>query len=105
MTSRSVVRLYSMTKSFVAAAVLQLVDDGLLGLDDRLADHVPAYRSMRVAIEGKDGLPVPGETVPARTAITIRHLLTHTSGISGHFGKELDGPLVRGPIEKAWAGL
>jgi CubicO group peptidase (beta-lactamase class C family) len=55
-------RLASLTKQFTAAAVLLLVEDGRLRLEDRARDWLPS-------------LP------EATSAVTIRHLLTHTSGI------------------------
>ncbi len=55
-------RLASVTKQFTAAAILLLIEDGRLGLDDRLRQWLPS-------------LPMSND------AITIRHLLTHTSGL------------------------
>lgn len=62
-------RIASMTKSFTAAAVLHLRDAGRLGLDDAVAAHVPAAR----------GLRPPAADSPA---ITLRHLLTMSSGLA-----------------------
>ena len=59
-------RLASVTKSFTALAVLQLVEQGRLGLDDPLAKYVPDFR-------GGD-------------RITLRHLLSHSSGIPDFVG-------------------
>jgi CubicO group peptidase (beta-lactamase class C family) len=56
----------STTKSFTALAVLQLVDAGKVGLDDPVVDHVPE-------LELPDGEPL--------RAITVRHVLQHTSGL------------------------
>lgn len=63
----TVFRIASMTKSFTAAAVLALRDDGALRLDDPVADFVPELRGLR---------PVTADA----PAITIRHLLTMTAG-------------------------
>lgn len=65
--ARSVFRIASMTKSFTAATVLSLRDEGRLALDDRVADHVTELASLRY----------PTADSPA---ITIRHLLTMTAG-------------------------
>jgi D-alanyl-D-alanine carboxypeptidase len=59
-------RIGSNTKTFVATVVLQLVAEGKLSLDDTVSDHLPGV----VQGNGNDG-----------GAITIRHLLQHTSGI------------------------
>ncbi len=61
-TPETVYRIGSITKSFTAAAILQLVEDGALGLDSTLGEVLPDY-------------PEPGRQV------TIRELLNHTSGI------------------------
>mmetsp|Transcript_101365 Transcript_101365/g.180189 ORF Transcript_101365/g.180189 Transcript_101365/m.180189 type:complete len:476 (+) Transcript_101365:42-1469(+) len=105
MTRHSLVRIYSMSKCVVAAAVLQLAEDGLLGLDDKLSDHIPAFAAPKVVVEGHDGLPDFQRMVPAKSPILIRHLLTHTSGISSGLAPELDGPKHRSARERAWAGI
>jgi len=102
MASSSLVRLYSMTKCVVAAAVLQLVDDGLLCLDDELADYLPCFQAPKVLIEKKDGWPEEGRTEPARREITLRHLLTHTSGISGGAAPGIDAIRRWNRRERAW---
>jgi CubicO group peptidase (beta-lactamase class C family) len=60
-------QVFSITKSFVSALVLSLCEDGLLSLDDSASKYLPAFR------EHGDG---PFD----RRAVTIRHLLSHTSG-------------------------
>merc|ERR1719206_958340 len=105
LTSGSLGRMYSMTKCIVAAAVLQLVDEGRLGQDDRLCDHIPAFSEMYVALEGEDGKPDLSSLEPARRPITIRHLLTHTSGISCGPADGIDGQKKRNARERAWLGM
>ncbi|CAE8632904.1 unnamed protein product [Polarella glacialis] len=102
MTSTSLVRLYSMTKCVVVAALMQLVDERLLGLEDLLADHLPAFRGVRVIVEKDDGWPLEGRTQPAKRPITIRHLLTHTSGISGGAAPGIDALRRWNKRERAW---
>jgi CubicO group peptidase (beta-lactamase class C family) len=63
----TVFRIASMTKSFTAAAVLMLRDEGLLRLDDAIADHLPSARGL-----GTDGMP----------PITLRDLLTMGAGLA-----------------------
>ena len=70
--------LASMSKPIVSTAVLKLIEEGKLGLDDPLAKYFPQFESMLVAPNGD--LDVPFEE--ANTAITIRHLLTHTAGFT-----------------------
>jgi len=71
-------RLYSNTKLFTSAAALMLIEDGRLALDDPVARYLPAFADMRVLRPGATGL---SDTEPARIPITLRHLLTHTSGL------------------------
>lgn len=69
----------SMTKAVTAAAAMQLVEQGRLSLDEPAVDVVPALGGRQV-LEGfdEDGRP---RLRPARTPITLRQLLTHTSGL------------------------
>jgi methyl acetate hydrolase len=72
-------RLWSMTKGIGALAVMVLVDRGELSLDTEVADVLPAFDELEV-IESIDGSSIQYRR-PARRA-TIRHLLTHTSGLA-----------------------
>ncbi|MFF0852488.1 serine hydrolase domain-containing protein [Streptomyces sp. NPDC003280] len=78
-------RIYSMTKPVTAVAVLLLVEEGRLSLDDPLDKHLPAFAGPRV-YEGGSGADV--RTRPARGPILIRHLLTHTAGLTFGFYHE-----------------
>jgi CubicO group peptidase (beta-lactamase class C family) len=62
-SANTIYRLASITKQFTAAAILQLAEEGKLSLDDRISDYLPDY-------------PASGQR------ITIRNLLSHTSGLS-----------------------
>ncbi len=64
-SAETIYRIGSVTKQFTAAAVMQLVEQGKIGLDDDLTKFLPDY-------------PTQGNRV------TIRHLLTHTSGIKSY---------------------
>ena len=78
MTIDTVVAIYSMTKAVTGAAAMQLVDQGKLSLDHPAGSVLADLGNVPV-LEGfaADGTP---RLRPARTAITLRHLLTHTSG-------------------------
>jgi CubicO group peptidase (beta-lactamase class C family) len=74
----AIFRIYSMTKPIVSVAALMLVDEDRIRLDDPVAAYLPAFGGLKVM--DPDGAQRP----PERT-LTIRHLLTHTSGLSvGH---------------------
>lgn len=63
--------LGSMNKMFTAVAVLQLVEQGKLTLDDRIIDHLVYYPNQDIAAQ-----------------VTIHQLLTHTSGLGDFFSDE-----------------
>lgn len=76
-------RLASMTKPIIGAAVMMQLEGGLLDLDEPVRTYLPAFGEMYIGKE-QNGEIVPAEK--AKTDITVRHLLTHTSGIgSGAF--------------------
>ncbi|GHC50740.1 serine hydrolase domain-containing protein [Streptomyces violaceochromogenes] len=75
-------RVYSMTKPVTAVAALLLVEEGRLSLDDPVADHLPAFADPRVHVGGS-GAEV--ETRPAEGPILVRHLMTHTAGLTFGF--------------------
>lgn len=76
-------RLASMSKAIVTVALMTLYEEGKFLLDDPLAKYIPAFSSMNV-MENFDPQKGTYTTRPAKGQITIRHLLTHTSGI--HYG-------------------
>ncbi len=78
MTPASVFWIASMTKAITTACALQLVDQGSLTLDAPIGGVLPQLRDPQV-LTGFDGEGVP-QLRPAARAITLRHLLTHTSG-------------------------
>jgi CubicO group peptidase (beta-lactamase class C family) len=79
MTVDTVFWIASMTKAIVSAAAMQLVEQGKVGLDQDLGGILPALASPSVLEGWDDGKP---RLRPAKGAITLRHLLTHTAGFS-----------------------
>lgn len=96
-------RIYSMTKPITSVAILMLVERGVLSLDDALHKWIPAFATTQVAIGGTIDEPM---LTSMTTPITIRHLLTHTSGLSsGVFGDTLSDQIIRrlsGDEWKSW---
>ncbi len=86
MTLDTLFRIASMTKAVTSVAAMQLVERGLLTLDDPVPDIDPALNAAQV-LEGFDPAGAP-RLRPARRPITLRHLLTHTAG----FGYEIWNP-------------
>jgi len=73
-------RIASMTKALTTVATLQLVEQGQLQLDDPVHKYLPAFKTMTV-IDSFNMNDTSYTVRPAKTDITIRHLLTHTSGL------------------------
>ncbi len=78
METDTLFRIASMTKAVTSVAAMQLYESGALMLDDPVSRYLPAFASVEVLV------PAGGLAPPARP-VTIRHLLTHTSGLSYRF--------------------
>ncbi len=76
----AIFRIASQSKAITSAAVMMLFDEGKLSLDDSIAKYIPAFANQQViaTFNAKDSTYT---TVPAKRTITVRDLLTHTSGI------------------------
>ena len=82
-TTNHIFRIFSMTKVVTSIAAMQLVEKGLIGLDDDLSSLMPEMVAIPILSDGK--------LSPAKNLITLRHLLTHTSGFGYIFtDEELD---------------
>ncbi|MET0168305.1 MAG: serine hydrolase domain-containing protein [Vicinamibacterales bacterium] len=114
MARDTIFNMASMTKPVTSVAIMMLVDEGKLKLDDDVATYLPKYKNPLV-ISTFNEADATYETRPAKRPITIRHLLTHTSGIGYAVGSsmvtkivaktkksELDLPLQFDPGE-SWA--
>ena len=78
MTVDTIVRIASLTKAITSVAVMQLVEQGEIELDQPVSDYLPRLKEVEV-LEGFDADNKP-ILRPAKTAVTVRQLLTHTSG-------------------------
>lgn len=81
-TADTLWRIYSMTKPVTSVAVLTLVEEGRLALDDPVDRYLPAFAEPRVYVGGT------GENVvtrPATGPVRVRHLMTHTAGLTFGF--------------------
>src|SRR5438046_3348868 len=80
MTVDSVFWIASMSKAITAAGAMQLVEQGKLSLDAPIGQVLPDLSAPQV-LEGFDANGEP-KLRPAKTAITLRHLMTHTAGFA-----------------------
>src|SRR3546814_14432980 len=88
-------RLYSMTKPVTAMAAMLLIEDGRMGLDQPIADVLPAFAKMMVQ-DTPDGSITAVH--PAKKPITVRQLLTPTAGLGYHI---IQSGQMRGASTKA----
>ena len=107
----AIFRIASMTKPITSLAVMMLVEEGRVRVDDPLSKYLPEFERVRVLTTFNDADGTFGTRAPARP-ITIRHLLTHTSGMAYPFvdrriakiddGKKprADVPLLHDPGER-----
>ncbi len=99
MRKDAVFRIASMSKPITAVAILILMEEGRLRLTDPASKFIPEFTDTKVAIEtapyrpaanGQPARDAAYYTMPAERAITIRDLLTHTSGLeSGTLGNRI----------------
>jgi len=80
MKKDDIFRIASQTKAVTSVAVMMLYEDGKFLLDDAVSKYIPAFRKQRVMDKFNEA-DSSYTTVPARREVTIRDLLTHTSGI------------------------
>ena len=83
----SIYFIQSMTKPIMSVAIMQLIEKGLLSLDDLAQEYLPELAELRVIKDIITG--IDGPTITAKQPITIQHLLTHTAGLSHGLGEHL----------------
>src|SRR5882762_4189684 len=74
----TICRMYSMSKTITCAATLVLLEEGKFNLDDPVTKYLPELKEMKVWTGGTQEAP---KVEPLKRPITIKHLLTHTSGL------------------------
>lgn len=78
MSTGTIFRIASQSKAITSAAILMLVEEGKIGLNEQVWHFIPSFSKTTVAVKDVDGIKI----VPAKRAITIHDLLTHTASIS-----------------------
>ena len=92
MQKDAIFRIMSMTKPVVGVAVMMLVEEGKVRLTDPVSKFIPDLQGLSAVVLNTEGrvapapsgsvaAPMPSRTVPADREITVRDLLTHTSGL------------------------
>ena len=71
--------IFSMSKTFLGAALMVAIDEGKISLDDEVAKYLPEFADIKVEVKGADGKTT---CVPPKRPLVIRDLVTHTSGSS-----------------------
>jgi CubicO group peptidase (beta-lactamase class C family) len=89
MTEDALFRIYSMTKPITSVALMMLVEEGALGLDDAVATHIPSWKNLGVYQSGMPTLladqPPTFITTPPERPMKVVDLVTHTSGLTYGF--------------------
>ena len=80
MQKDNIFRIASQTKAITSVAIMILFEEGKLLLDDPVSKYIPAYKKQQV-LEKFNPADTTWTSVPAKSDITIRQLLTHTSGL------------------------
>ena len=105
MAEDTIFAIASMTKPITCAAAMTLLERGQLGLDDPVAKYLPELAGLRVLGDAKDDTEAALATVPAKRPITVRDLMSHTSGFAyggplaadARLGRAYDQAGVMGP--------
>ncbi|MBV8130958.1 MAG: beta-lactamase family protein [Alphaproteobacteria bacterium] len=89
MREDAIFRIYSMSKPITAVALMMLVEEGLIGLDDVVHSHIPAWKNLGVYASGMPSLlaeaPPSFITTPTLRPMKVVDLATHTSGLTYGF--------------------
>jgi CubicO group peptidase (beta-lactamase class C family) len=89
MREDAIFRIYSMSKPITAVALMMLVEEGLIGLDDAVSAHIPAWKNLGVYASGMPSLladaPPSFMTLPVSRPMKVVDLATHTSGLTYGF--------------------
>jgi len=79
-------RICSMSKPITSLAAMILYEEGRFLLDDPVSKYIPEFKNPKVLVKPPSGQPY---TIPASREITIRNLMTHTSGLTYHWNGDV----------------
>jgi len=99
--ANSIFNIASMTKPVTSVAIMMLAEQGRLKIDDPVSKYLDGYDTLQVIskFNAADGTY---ETRPAKTVMTIKHLLAHTSGIGYSFTNPIEYALVNKTKKGEW---
>jgi CubicO group peptidase (beta-lactamase class C family) len=92
MSTNSIFQIASMTKPFTSVAIMMLVEEGKIQLNEPISLYLPEFKGVQVGVEKENAAAGNPELAlePAQREMTIQDLLRHTSGLTyGFFGKSL----------------
>jgi methyl acetate hydrolase len=101
MPTDAIFNIASMTKPVTSVAIMMLLEDGKLTLDDPVSKYLQGFDNLQVITRFNDA-DGTYETRPAKRAMTLRHLMTHTSGIGYAFSSPIVNRLLRGTQKSEW---
>jgi methyl acetate hydrolase len=97
----AIFNIASMTKPVTSVAIMMLLEEGKLQLDDPVSKYLDGFDNLQVITKFNEA-DGSYETRPAKRAMTVRHLLAHTSGIGYAFCNPIVARLQRGTQKSEW---
>jgi CubicO group peptidase (beta-lactamase class C family) len=101
MPVNAIFSIASMTKPVTSVAIMMLFEEGKLQLDDPVSKYLPGFDNLQVITKFNEK-DATYETRPAKRPMTIRHLLTHTSGIGYGFSNPIEDRLTEATKKDEW---
>lgn len=101
LTTDAIFNIASMTKPVTSVAIMILVEKGKLSLDDPVSKYLPGFDKLQVITKFNEA-DGTYETRPAKNVMTLRHLMTHTSGIGYGFSSPIIARLQQGNSKLEW---
>jgi CubicO group peptidase (beta-lactamase class C family) len=101
MPVNAIFSIASMTKPVTSVAIMMLLEEGKLKLDDPVSKYLTGFDDLRVITKFNE-TDATYETRPAKRAMTVRHLLTHTSGIGYSFTNPIEYRLTQATKKGEW---
>ena len=101
MPVNAIFAIASMTKPLTSVAIMMLVEEGKLKLDDPVSKYLEGFDNLQVITKFNEQ-DASYQTRPAKRPMTIRHLLTHTSGIGYGFTNPIEKRLTEATKKGEW---